>query len=100
MRRDRCRLYRLLKKTEMQLQQANRRAEMFRKRFQRLKGTDNKFDSPSPNTKVRHIIRRRTIPAAYVRKRYNILGGFAEAAKTKCEIGQRRQREADDGKVC
>ena len=55
--RDRCRVYTTLKKTELKLQQETRRAEMYKKRWQRLQKQGKDTASPSPRTKVGNVIR-------------------------------------------
>jgi len=47
---------------QIRLREANRRAEMYKKRLQRLQAQGKNLQSPSPRTKVRNILRRRKIP--------------------------------------
>ena len=60
-RRDRAAAYLRLKKLETELKEAQRRANRYKKRLQRIKGGVSNL-SPSPATKVRKFLKGRVVP--------------------------------------
>jgi hypothetical protein len=66
-RRDRTLAYVQLSKAKLELKEAQRRANKYKKRFQRIRGKINTL-SPSPASKVRQILSGRVVPLD-IRKR-------------------------------
>ena len=106
-RRDRAAAYLRLKKLETELKEAQRRANRYKKRLQRIKGGVSNL-SPSPATKVRKFLKGRVVPLdvqiqiQIQIKSYSALsyrGGRECITLSKCQMKQMSLESAAESRV-